>query len=70
MQGREFLEGVLVPCPSTHHEVVQLTRMFGHRMREIAARTGTHAGERSPEMNELACWLSIVRRAGVADDPA
>jgi RNA polymerase sigma factor (sigma-70 family) len=68
-QGREFLEGVLRACPRAHHEVVQL-RMSGHRMREIAARTGMHEGSVRRILYELARRLSIVRRAGVTDDPA
>ena len=68
-QGREFLESVLRACPRAHHEVVRL-RMSGHRMCEIAARTGLHEGSVRRILYDLARRLSIARRAGVTDDPA
>ena len=68
-QGREFWECVLRACPPAHHEVVWL-RMHGHRMGEIAARTGMHQGSVRRILYELARRLSIVRRPTTSDDPA
>jgi RNA polymerase sigma factor (sigma-70 family) len=59
-QGREFWESVLRACPPAHHEIVRL-RMHGHRMAEIAARTGMHEGSVRRILYELARRLSIVR---------
>jgi RNA polymerase sigma factor (sigma-70 family) len=72
-QGREFWESVLRACPPAHHEIVRL-RMRGHRMGEIAARTGMHEGSVRRILYELARRLSIVRpierRPAETDDPA
>jgi RNA polymerase sigma factor (sigma-70 family) len=68
-QGREVWERILRACPPAHHEVVRL-RMIGHRMGEIAERTGMHEGSVRRILYELARRLSIVRRAAVFDDPA
>ncbi len=68
-QGREFWARVLCACPRAHHEVVRL-RMQGHRMGEIALRTGMHEGSVRRILYELARRLSIVRGAAVNDDPA
>lgn len=68
-QGRELWESVLRACPPAHHEVVRL-RMHGHRMGEIAARTGMHEGSVRRILYELARRLSIVRRPDVTDEPA
>jgi RNA polymerase sigma factor (sigma-70 family) len=68
-QGREFWEGVLRACPGAHHEVVRL-RMHGHRMGEIAARTGMHEGSVRRILYDLARRLSIARRPTFTDDPA
>jgi RNA polymerase sigma-70 factor (ECF subfamily) len=62
VQGREFLENVLRACPPTHRDVVRL-RMHGHRMGEIAARTGLHEGSVRRILYELARHLSIERRS-------
>ncbi len=62
-QGREFWERVLRACPPAHHEVVRL-RMQGHRMSEIATRTGMHEGSVRRILYELARRLSILRRPG------
>jgi RNA polymerase sigma factor (sigma-70 family) len=66
-QGREFWERVLGACPPAHHEVVRL-RMSGHRLSEIAERTGMHEGSVRRILYELARRLSIVRRSAVTDD--
>jgi RNA polymerase sigma-70 factor (ECF subfamily) len=68
-QGREFWERILSACPPAHHDVVRL-RMHGHRMRDIAERTGMHEGSVRRILYELARRLSIVRRAAMTDDPA
>ena len=68
-QGREFWEGILGACPAAHHEIVRL-RMQGHRMAEIAARTGLHEGSVRRILYELARRLSIVRRPATTDEPA
>jgi RNA polymerase sigma factor (sigma-70 family) len=68
-QGREVWERILRACPPAHHEVVRL-RMSGHRMGEIAERTGMHEGSVRRVLYELARRLSIVRRAAVIDDPS
>ena len=67
-QGREVWERILRACPAAHHEVVRL-RMSGHRMGEIAERTGLHEGSVRRILYELARRLSIVRRAAAIDDP-
>jgi RNA polymerase sigma-70 factor (ECF subfamily) len=67
-QGREFWERVLGACPRAHHEVVRL-RMHGHRMGEIAARTGMHEGSVRRILYELARRLSIVRRTAATHGP-
>ncbi len=66
-QGREFWERILRACPPSHQEVVRL-RMNGHRMGEIAERTGLHEGSVRRVLYELARRLSIARRGGVCDD--
>ena len=66
-QGRELWEQVLRACPRAHHEVVRL-RMHGHRMGEIAVRTGMHEGSVRRILYELARQLSIVRGAARRDD--
>jgi RNA polymerase sigma factor (sigma-70 family) len=72
-QGHEFWESVLRACPPAHHEIVRL-RMHGHRMGEIAARTGMHEGSVRRILYELARRLSIVRpierRPTLTDDSA
>jgi RNA polymerase sigma factor (sigma-70 family) len=59
-QGREFWESVLRACPSPHQEIIRL-RMNGHRMAEIAARTGMHEGSVRRIIYELARRLAIAR---------
>jgi RNA polymerase sigma-70 factor (ECF subfamily) len=68
-QGRECWEGILRACLPAHHEIVRL-RMQGHRMGEIAARTGMHEGSVRRILYELARRLSIARRPARANDPA
>jgi RNA polymerase sigma factor (sigma-70 family) len=68
-QGRECWEGILRACPPAHHEIVRL-RMQGHRMGEIAVRTGMHEGSVRRILYELARRLSIARRPAGANDPA
>ncbi len=68
-QGREFWERILRACPPAHHEVVRL-RLSGHRMAEIAERTGLHEGSVRRVLYELARRLSISRRSAATDDPA
>jgi RNA polymerase sigma factor (sigma-70 family) len=68
-QGREVWEDILRACPPAHHDVVRL-RMHGHRMGEIAARTGMHEGSVRRILYELARRLSIARRSAVTDNPA
>jgi len=68
-QGQEFWESVLRACPKAHHEVVRL-RMHGHRIGEIAARTGMHEGSIRRILYELARRLSIVRRPATTDEQA
>ncbi len=63
-QGRECWERILRACPAGHHEVVRL-RMNGHRMGEIAERTGLHEGSVRRILYELARRLSIVRRSAI-----
>jgi RNA polymerase sigma factor (sigma-70 family) len=66
-QGREFWEQILRAAAPAHHEVVRL-RMSGHRMGEIAERTGMHEGSVRRILYELARRLSIVRRSAMTDD--
>jgi RNA polymerase sigma-70 factor (ECF subfamily) len=68
-QGREFWEGVLRACPPGHHEIIRL-RMHGHKMAEIAARTGLHEGSVRRILYELARRLAIARGTASIDDPA
>ena len=68
-EGREFWQGILSACPPAHHEVVRL-RVQGHRMADIAAKTGLHEGSVRRILYELARRLSIVRRPGKTDDLA
>ena len=68
-QGREFWERILRACPPAHHEVFRL-RLSGHRMAEIAERTGMHEGSVRRILYELARRLSIARRSAVTDEPA
>lgn len=66
-QGQEFWESVLRACPEAHHEVVRL-RMHGHRIGEIAARTGMHEGSVRRILYELARRLSIARRPATTEE--
>ena len=60
-QGREFWERVLAACPPKHTEVVRL-RMEGHRLAEIAERTGLHEGSVRRILYDLARKLAIDGR--------
>lgn len=60
-QGRELWERLLQSCPPAHREVVQL-RASGHRLAEIAARTGLHEGSVRRILYDLARRLAVTRR--------
>jgi RNA polymerase sigma-70 factor (ECF subfamily) len=62
-------ENVLRACPAAHHEIVRLRRN-GHRLNEIAARTGMHEGSVRRILYELARRLAIAPRTSITDGSA
>jgi RNA polymerase sigma factor (sigma-70 family) len=66
-RGHELWERIVEACPPAHREVVRL-RKEGHRLAEIAERTGRHEGTVRRILYELARRLAIPPKIGADPD--